>query len=230
MKGISGLIVAVGLGLVGALCNWLYLAQKSKDVEQVQFIGLAADVRAGTIFQRQHFVPVEIPAIRANKLIQYAEPYKDVNVVLNTRARRDFEAGELLLRQDLKTPPPTLPPLEDTERYMWIPVDTNSTIPQFIEPGKDDVSFVVPRGGAGPVAQQDTQIIGPFRVLSLGTRLGSADTAIDTRRATTRENIMTIKVKVIDDRLEPEAEKLYRVLRLSNYSGVGVLLHPRLEG
>jgi hypothetical protein len=42
MKGVPGLMMALGLGIVGAFCNWFYLAQKAREVEMVDFIGRAA--------------------------------------------------------------------------------------------------------------------------------------------------------------------------------------------
>ena len=35
MKGIHGLILAIGLGIAGALFNFAYLANRSRDVEKV---------------------------------------------------------------------------------------------------------------------------------------------------------------------------------------------------
>ena len=39
MKGASGLLIAVALGVIGAFCNWVYLAQKGKELDLVDFIG-----------------------------------------------------------------------------------------------------------------------------------------------------------------------------------------------
>jgi len=58
MKGAPGLLFAIGLGIVAAFCNWLYLANKGKQLEMVSFIAIAEDVkiRAGD--------PVGIPGYR----------------------------------------------------------------------------------------------------------------------------------------------------------------------
>ena len=44
MKGIHGLIVAIGLGIAGAVFNFSYLSRKSADVERIDFIGIKPDV------------------------------------------------------------------------------------------------------------------------------------------------------------------------------------------
>ncbi len=43
MKGIQGLILALALGIIGALVNWAYLASRSKEVEALYFVAIAAN-------------------------------------------------------------------------------------------------------------------------------------------------------------------------------------------
>ena len=73
------------------------------------------------------------------------------------------------------------------------------------------------------------EIIGPFRVLSLGNRLGSSEVMQANHIPQVQENVMTISVQVVGDELEPKAKKLWEALRRTNFRGVGVLLHPRDE-
>ena len=40
MKGIQGLIVAIGLGVAGAMFNWAYLASRSSQEATVSFVGI----------------------------------------------------------------------------------------------------------------------------------------------------------------------------------------------
>ena len=40
MKGVQGIIVAMGLGTVGALLNWAYLAGRSGEEASVSFVGI----------------------------------------------------------------------------------------------------------------------------------------------------------------------------------------------
>ena len=147
MKGLQGLFIAAGLGCVGAVFNWIYLAQKSKEVETVSFIGIGPDVniRPGTTIRESHLVRVAIPGKQVGNLRQFAYLYSAVATVPGMRANRRYRGGELLLRQDLKTPPAQLPEIGEDERYMFIPVDTKALVSSFIVPGKLDlVDFLVP--------------------------------------------------------------------------------------
>ena len=40
MKGITGIVVAIGLGIAGALANLFYLHSEAQKVETVSFIGV----------------------------------------------------------------------------------------------------------------------------------------------------------------------------------------------
>src|SRR6185369_3263271 len=108
------------------------------------------------------------------------------------------DSGEIILRQRLKTPPPTMELTREDERGLPVPVDTRSFVPALVNPG-DMVSFLVTVGGPSPppsntesgdgneptpaqsvvrpatVVNQRIETVGPFRVLSIGNRLGSAE-------------------------------------------------------
>jgi hypothetical protein len=45
MKGVPGLLIAVGLGIAGAFCNWMYLAAKGHDLDMVDFIGISENAK-----------------------------------------------------------------------------------------------------------------------------------------------------------------------------------------
>lgn len=251
------LIVAAALGLAGAGLNFLYLSEKAKDVEKVAFIG----IREGTIihpgdrFSESHFVPIAIPKANVGDLMQVAVLHSDVATVRGMPAVRLYTGGELLLRSDLRTPPPELALRRENERAMWVPVDTRTFVPALVNPG-DQVYFLVgdaptpatrraieynPDGS--PVDDHDlddsgmalpavpagsrAELVGPFTVLSLGNRLGSADVHKASGLPQLQENVMTISVTVQGDQLEPKAAKLWNLLRQSGFRQVGVVLHPR---
>jgi hypothetical protein len=160
--------------------------------------------------------------------------YADRHTVVSIKALQAYHGGELILRQDLKTPPTEFT-LLDHERAMWIPVDVGTFVPSLISPG-DQVSFIVSSPLPSDSAQiatssvpQETinEMVGPFRVISLGGRLGSYEVFQAAGESTARENVMGIAVKVENDELDPKAEKLFGRLRQTNFRQVGVLLHPR---
>ncbi len=287
MKGIQGLIIAIGLGIAGALFNFAYLYSKSRDVEKVAFIGIdpKVTVARGDRLTKEHLVPVEIPRNNVGNLEEVAVRYSALQTVIGQNVWRTLAGGSLVLRDDLKTPPPELnfgrgPEASQVERAMFVPIDMRKMVPSLVVPG-DQVTFVTPsfaaetptladedpgRGesGAGtgpaktelgktdreplkPVPARTTQsrnsrrlaaepgeLIGPFKVLSLGNRLGSAEVMKASKIPQTQESVMTILVKVDKDKegkekLAGESAKLVQVLDAVNWKPIVYLLHPRLE-
>ena len=151
MKGIQGLIVAVGLGVVAAVFNWAYLAARSHDVEKVGFMGIDPKVTVigrGELLREEHLVEIGIPKQSVGKLGDFAVPYSTKDTVIGQPVWRALSGGMFLLAEDLKTPPQELR-LADDEKAMWIPVETRAFVPSLITPG-DLVSFVVTHNQAAP--------------------------------------------------------------------------------
>jgi hypothetical protein len=251
MKGSTALTVAAILGLGGAALNWYYLSVKSRDVEKIEFIGIrdGVTIHPGDRFTEDKLVPVAIPKSGAGELPHFAVLYSDRSTVIGMPAVRLLTGGELLLEQDLRTPPATMALTRENERAMWIPVDTRTFVPSLVNPG-DMVSFLVGDGPTPATPQEQNpesseengfsqpslpamspgaraELIGPFRVLSLGNRLGSADVLKASGLPQLQENVMTISVTVQGDKLEPKAAKLWNLLRASGFRQAGVILHPR---
>ena len=44
-----GYEIAVGLAIAGALCNWLYMAQKSREFDLIQFVAVAEELPKGSL-------------------------------------------------------------------------------------------------------------------------------------------------------------------------------------
>src|SRR5262245_30717352 len=245
------LLAAALLGAAGLIVNWIYLSEKARQVAVVQFIGIApgAVIQAGDRFSEDKLVPVAIPQANFDqdaRLKDFGVRWTDRQTVVGMPAVRLYTGGELLLRQDLRTPPATLN-LKSTERAMWIPVDTRTFVPSLVNPG-DLVSFLVgdaptpamPSEAPGNVEDGDTtqpafptvplnskgELIGPFRVLSVGNRLGRTDVLKAAGVPQLQENVITISVTVQGDQLEPKAAKLWKMLHLSGSRQAGVILHP----
>ena len=235
MKGIQGLILAIGLGVVGALLNLAYLHNRSSDEKNINFIGIASDatINRGEVLREDQLVPVGIPERWVGNLRDFALLYDTRQTVIGSPAWRTIVGKTLLLAEDLKTPPQELK-LGENERAMWIPVDTRGFVPSLVLPG-DTVSFIASRSQMGaptpakPPEQPGadgagnelasaptgpTEIIGPFTILSLGNRLGSPEVMRAAKIPQVQENVMTIAVKVIkvkknpDDPKSPEYEEL----------------------
>lgn len=247
MKGVPGLMLALALGIVGAFCNWFYLAQKARDLEKVEFIGIAEGVQinAGDHFKDSDLVPIAIPKLSIGNLEKSAPLYRDRVTIIGMDATRSYMPGEILLRQDLRTPPPmdVKKLISENERVMWIPVDTRTFVPGLVNAG-DQVSFLVPKtpngrpapvpvgdGASGPpLALGGTDIIGPFRILALGNRLGTPETLRAAGLSPAQENVMAVAVKLTNGALDEKGQMLTDLLRLTNFQQVQVLLHPGAAG
>lgn len=249
MKGIYGVLIAVALGLAAALLNWSYLARKARDVEREAFLGVAdgVTIRPGDLFKEEDLVAVEIPKHRVGVLPQFAVHYADRFTVIGGHAVREFEGGQLILRQDLKAPPPEPRPLAADEREIGIPVDTRTFVPSLYKAG-DWISFVVPKvrsalqpppdenddessGTPEPApsaaAPAGTETIGPFEIRTIGNRVASSDVSRASRMKQVQENVLNIIVKVEGDELEPKAQKLSDLLLTYNIRQFVILGHPR---
>ena len=260
MKGIQGLIVAVGLGVAGALLNFFYLSSKAHEKDMVSFIGIKRDVviGRGERLVPDHLVEVGIPKDAVGNLAEIAMLWSELGAVENRTTWRTLSDGSLLLRTDLKTPPPELE-LGKDETAMWIPVDSRAFVPSLLKPGAM-VSFTfpadpraptravppaaAPSGAAPPAAglqpkpeaadaspadppglADKPDKIGPFRVLSVGNRLGDTEVMRAAKIPQMQENVLTIRVSKSIAGEEERADKLWNRLQAVNFRQVGIILH-----
>lgn len=245
MKNIYGLLLALGLGVAGGMFNWAYLSGKARNQEMVSYIGLASDIERGQRLEESHLATVSVPRLAAGNLDQFAIPWSARQSVIGQTIARFRKSGSLLLQDDLNTPPQEVK-LKDKEGLTWIPVDTRTFVPSLVVPG-DMISFVVlppvptrsapvegdaAAGGdvphvATPPGSVDT--IGPFRVLSLGNRLGSAEVLRAAKVPQTQEGVVGISVKVDKDKRldDPQAAQLLKTLNANNFRPMGVLWEPQ---
>jgi hypothetical protein len=245
MKGVPGLLIAVGLGIAGAFCNWLYLAAKGHDLDMVDFIGISenAKINPGDKFNETQFIKISIPANAVGNLDKDAFLWSNIPTVVGVAATKSYSPGEILLRQDVRTPPEMdiKRQLAADERVKWIPVDTRTFVPALVNAG-DNVSFIVPRlTTAGPPPPSDadddgdkrpprsTETIGPFRILALGNRLGSQEVLRASGMTASQESTMAIAVKFVNGEFDEKAQRLIDLLFLTNFQQVQVILHPSPE-
>jgi len=189
MKGAQGLIVAALLGAFAVVLNWLYLVNKTKTAETVNFIGIrtGATIKVGDTLGKDNLGPVPIPRSSADRLQGFVYKYEVVDTVAGYKATRNYKGGDLVYREDFRTPSHGLKAGED-ESIVPIPVDSRTFNPSLIDPG-DMVRFIVPKppeaksaakttgGNGGRVDPADgpaaMEAIGPFRVYAVGDRISS---------------------------------------------------------
>jgi hypothetical protein len=255
MKGIQGLIVAVGLGVVGAVLNYFYLAGEAKKIQMVSFIGLKPEmiVGRGDRLTADHLVEVRIPESAVGNLRHVAFLWDELRSVENTTVWRTLGDSSLLLRSDIKTPPPELQ-LGKDETAAWIPVDSRAFVPSLLLPG-DTVSFILPVSrqpgaptpapappghpptGLQPKPEDPENVnqpgaafdppIGPFKILAVGNRLGSPEVMRAAKVPQLQENVLTIRVSKQIAGEEARFQKLWKRLQESNFRQVGIILNPR---
>ena len=257
MNNWIGLLIALSLALVAGVLNWKYLERKSAEIEMVSFVAIKEGVRIkpGDAFLEKHFVSLDVPRKSVGSLTESAVLYSDRFTIVSMKAVRDYVGGDVLLRQELKTPPEQFT-LGKNELAIWIPVDGSSFVSSLVAPG-DMVSFFVARPAPAvdsgaipsginadedpewnldgnlptqppePIAFGESELIGPFRILSLGGRLGSYEVSRASGASSAQENVMGIAVRQVGNGVEPKAEKLLQRVNSASFRQAGVLIHPR---
>ena len=236
MRGLPGLIIAAALGIVGAICNWAYLARQASRMEKEAFVALkgTAQLNLGDRFLDEHLVQVQIPRDNLGNLNEIAVYWKDKASVLGLSATKAYRGNELLLWQDLQTPSTRdfSHLLAKNEIAFWVPADSRSFVAERVSPG-NLISFIFPNAATAPrtgnsakpvVKSAGSTIIGPFRILSLGARTGDRDPRQAYGRSSGQENLIGIGVKVEEGQMEPEADRLFQILS-TNPSPPKILLH-----
>jgi hypothetical protein len=259
MKGAAGIVVALLLGLLGATLNYVYLDNKTRHVKTVSFIGLRdeAKLRPGDPLKEEDLVEVRIPELHVGNLRKFVYLWQDLETVKGIRAIRPYQGGELLRREDYRTPPPELK-LSRGQLLVWIAVDNRSFVPDLVNPG-DKVTFSVPtsraptpavrpmlppgggaptlpqggadEGTAGRVEPAGIELIGPFTIAAVGSRLGSAEVSKAVVGRSMNDFELGIYVRNegtdSDPRMDAKALRLMELSRRSSNQGIGVVLHPR---
>ena len=151
MKGITGIIVAIGLGIAGAAANLFYLHAEAQKVDTISFIGIdkGVTIGRGERLPEDKLVEVKIPKNQAGHLDGYAYRWEERSYIGDARVWRALGSGDygvLLLREDLKEPLKELE-LAKGESIRWIPIESRSYVPSLITPG-DQVIFIVPKSPA----------------------------------------------------------------------------------
>jgi len=223
-------------------------------IAPVDSTGRERVIPAGQKLRKEDLVPVEIPARSAGNLKDFAFLYSSLEGVVNYPAKHELRGGRLLLRGDIGTPPDRLD-LREGEVAMGVPINMSQFVPALAVPG-NYVWFAVPRSmvpvptpaaGAEGSDFQDTlqpagispsvnpagaaavDMIGPFRILSLGNRLARTEIWRGVQAPTVQENVLMIAVKMNGGQLEPKAQKLLSILATSGGRGLDVLLDPKQE-
>jgi Flp pilus assembly protein CpaB len=242
MKGVPGILIAIGLGLAGAICNWFYLERLAGQEAKEVFIGIKAgtQLNAGDVIREEHLIPIGIPRSALGNLDQVAPIWKFRGAVVGLSTNRSFRGGELVLQDDVKSPGQRdlNEKLGPDEVAVWIPVDPRTFNAGRVNPN-DEVSFLIPRSGGAsptplgeeaPAVIQNTggqEILGPFRILEIGSRTGRPEVQKAAGARTGNEASITVVAKLQNGKLEPKALRLTDLVRSTRAQGLQVLLHAK---
>jgi hypothetical protein len=257
MKGITGIIVAVLLGIAGALANLYYLHTEAQKVETVSFIGVKKSVGSGERLLEDNLVEVKIPQDHVGNLIQFAYKWEALKSITGTPVWHALDCSNgavLLLRSDIQTPHKELT-LNKGEQAACVPLPRNF-VAAHINPGdkvyfkfwntlaapaptkasKDPAPAAAAADPPAPRAEETETVfpangtnepIGPFVVLSVGTRLDSVDVAKSAKIPQLQENILVIRVsKNVSGEVE-RYEKLGRLLHSAGSGSYDILLDSK---
>lgn len=239
MNSLHSLIIPIVLGIVGGGCNFIYLSQQAKKMETQSFVLIddEAKINSGDVFKDSHFSSVNVPKNNLGNLDKVGVLWKDRTAVIGFPATRSYQGSELLLWQDVATPSQQQlsDRLAENEVARWVPVNSNTFVPDLVNPG-DYVSFVIPPESSrdtntaakkGPTTKEN--IIGPFRILMMGTRTGQKNIRSAAGLSSGREHVITISVRYENGEMEPKATQLFNQLAKTGFKSVNVMLHSEKQ-
>jgi len=227
MKGIQGLVIAIVLGVIGAIFNLVYL-NKGRDFAHVSFIGVRSgtNIDRGIPVQEEHLAEVKIPRPHVGNLNVYAYPWNDQATIIGRPTARKYEGGEILLRQDFRTAPDQLP-LRDNDAAVWVPIDTRTAITSQILPGSTRVSFSLPRSGSGnpSLSGENWEWLGPFEVLSVGNRFGSTEAMSASKTAPQHAHMLTLPATTRNGKPDVRITRLHDHLMQNDFKPLRLKIH-----
>ena len=105
MKGMPGILIAAGLGIVGAFCNWFYVTSQARNYKPVAFVAIKPDaqINLGDRLLVDHFVQVDVPEAAVGELENVAVRWEDRETAAGYHATKSYRGGEILLLRDLVT-------------------------------------------------------------------------------------------------------------------------------
>lgn len=226
MKGAQGLMIAAGLGIVGAVCNWFYIARKAEDLEKVAFVYVkaSAKVRAGDPFTEDDFAKVEIPKRYLGSLDKIALPWELKHTALGVPAPRSFPEDQILLQSDTRRlPRKGLPEVLPPDEIAWpVVVDPTRFVADNYNPG-DMVLFFPPPESQVPAGTGAKRIerAGPFRILRIGDRGGSRDIYQAGGRRSSRSNVLTVPLGYKGGKFDQKSQELLDLIKYTGGQGLG---------
>ncbi len=258
MNNWIGILIALSLAIVAGVLNWQYLERKTEEVEMIAFVAVkqGTTIEPGERFLEEHFVPLNIPKKSVGSLEESAVLYEDRHTVISMKAIHLYRSGQVMLRQELRSPPKKLN-IGPNEEGFWVPVGGSSFVSSLFAPG-DMVSFSLPAPRtvnfrnkeskpiqSEPEKDEDgewnfdgtptvevnqgpSEFVGPFRIISVGARLGSAEVSRATGGRGGSESTLGVAIqRGADGKRDAKGKLLVERVLAPGFRHAGVLLHAK---
>lgn len=227
MNPLMRLLIPLVLGFGAAAVNWMVIENRTASRP---FVSIKEGVRAGEIIESAMLGRVDLPGdpgLLGKSLI----PFSERDLVVGTLAQRDLFPGDFLLWQDSKRPGSFIA-TEEGERILPVDIGGLAVETSLLYPGSLIDFWIAPaaNGGFGILAaggventKQDGnrqraddsnksryQLIGPFRILSVGSEFNQPLAGVERKRtAGTRgnERVISVAVKVLPDNTYDDASR-----------------------
>lgn len=209
MQGWWKLLIPLGLGVLAAGLNYM---GRASDVEPVYYLGLKKDLLTGEEIKPAYLEAITLPRTHVASLAKVGIPYRELAVVYGRRVQRSMKKGDLILWSDITAPTKAL---DKDDVLLHLSLD-NVPLAEDLRVGQK-IAFILPQDlldaappGKEPVVgkppnPKDTKnyrIVGPFRVHSLGNRIGTENAP---RAVTSSVQEITLVVPAPKDGVEFDA-------------------------
>jgi len=244
------------LGLAAFISNYFFLNAKLKVRT---YTVLKADVAKGEPFTPENMLEIRVEG-GIDETMPTAVPFSESAVLINQIAARDMKAGELLLWRDAAPPAREFVSNDESERELSVSLDNVQVVPGTIRVG-DQITFTLavtrppsadqsaasppasdtgsavfvrpPRAGqtGGPTTTVSYEIIGPFRVTSVGGQLNREGAAVPSVNETVSPRLISVAVRLEPgNKLDSASAQLVSAIDGGEARRiVAVLIHPTIR-
>ncbi|MBL8794120.1 MAG: hypothetical protein JNM56_09455 [Planctomycetia bacterium] len=177
MSSLMKLLVPILLGVAAGGLNWFVMTVKTSPRS---FVAVSEDVKAGERFDEEKLKKLPVSGDVAS-LAETAVPWEHRAVLFDRTSHRDLMKGDVVLWRDSSPPTAALAARED-ELALAISLEGVGFVPRLLLVG-DEVGFLIGKPGRAklktepglperPPEDPEFEYVGPFRVLSVGERIG----------------------------------------------------------
>jgi hypothetical protein len=211
MSSLMKLFVPILLGVAAGGINWFVMTVKTSPRS---FVAVSEDVKAGERFDEDKLKKLPVSGDVAS-LSETAVPWEHRAVLLDRTSHRDLVKGDLVLWRDSSPPTVALAARED-EMALSISLEGIGFVPRLLIVG-DEVGFLIGKHARGkgkaepavperPPEDAEFEYVGPFRILSVGERIGrkSADEPGDGRDNDNK--VITVAIQLQGPDRTPDAK------------------------